>query len=140
VSGTAIALALAENGADVTQVLIDLDGGWWWLPADHRRKDRDAPAYDDPRRLDAEGPLTVGAAIDRLAAADPAPVVVIGLHGPFGEDGTIQAMLDALGLAYTGAGVAASLGHVSEFFGVPLGDLAPFDDLDRARRDCGGVG
>ena len=42
----------------------------------------------------------------------PAPtrrrVVVIGLHGPFGEDGTIQAMLDAAGLAYTGSGVAAS--------------------------------
>ena len=52
--------------------------------------------------------VTVGAAIDRLAAGDPAPVVVIGLHGPFGEDGTIQAMLDAVGLAYTGSGVAAS--------------------------------
>jgi D-alanine-D-alanine ligase len=108
VSGSAIALALAEAGADVRQVLIDLDGAWWWLPADHRRGDRDATAYDDPRGLDAEGPITVGAALDRLAASDPAPVMVIGLHGPFGEDGTIQAMLDAVGLAYTGSGVAAS--------------------------------
>ncbi len=49
VSGTAIAAALADEGADVRQVLIDLDGGWWWLPADHRRDDRDATAYDDPR-------------------------------------------------------------------------------------------
>ena len=70
--------------------------------------DRAAAAYDDPRPLGAEGPIAVGAAIDRLAADDPAPVVVIGLHGPFGEDGTIQAMLDAVGLAYTGSGVAAS--------------------------------
>jgi D-alanine-D-alanine ligase len=108
VSGSAIALALAEAGADVRQVLIDLDGAWWWLPPDHRRGDRDATAYDDPRGLGAEGPITVGAALDRLAASDPAPVVVIGLHGPFGEDGTIQAMLDAVGLAYTGSGVAAS--------------------------------
>jgi D-alanine-D-alanine ligase len=50
----------------------------------------------------------VGAAIDRLAAARPAPVVAIALHGPFGEDGTIQALLEAAGLAYTGSGVAAS--------------------------------
>ncbi len=108
VSGTAIALVLAEAGAVVQQVLIDLDGGWWWLPSDHRREDHPASAYDDPRALGAEGPIPVGAAIDRLAAEDPAPVVVIGLHGPFGEDGTIQAMLDAAGLAYTGSGVAAS--------------------------------
>ena len=108
VSGSAIALALAEAGADLRQVLIDLDGAWWWLPADHRRGDRDATAYDDPRGLGAEGPIAVGAALDRLAASDPAPVVVIGLHGPFGEDGTIQAMLDAVGLAYTGSGIAAS--------------------------------
>ena len=108
VSGSAIAQALAEAGADVRQVLIDLAGAWWWLPTDHRRGDRDATAYDDPRRLGAEGPIAVGAALDRVAAGDPAPVVVIGLHGPFGEDGTIQAMLDGVGLAYTGSGVAAS--------------------------------
>jgi D-alanine-D-alanine ligase len=108
VSGTAIAGALADAGATVRQVLIDLGGAWWWLPADHRRDDRPAAAYDDPLALGAEGPVTVGAALDRLAAAAPAPVVVIGLHGPFGEDGTIQAMLDAAGLAYTGSGVAAS--------------------------------
>jgi D-alanine-D-alanine ligase len=108
VSGHAMADALADIGADVRRVVITLDGAWWWLPADHRRDDRPAPAYDDPRRLGAEGPISVGAALDRLAAADPAPVVVLGLHGPFGEDGTIQAMLDAVGVAYTGAGVAAS--------------------------------
>ncbi len=108
VSGSAIATALADAGADVRQVLIDLDGTWWWMPADHRRGDRPAADYDDPVALGAEGPVTVGAALDRLAAAEPAPVVVIGLHGPFGEDGTIQAMLDAAGLAYTGSGLAAS--------------------------------
>ena len=108
VSGTAIATALADAGASVRQVLIGLDGAWWWLPADHRRAERPAAAYDDPTALGGEGPVAVGAALDRLAAMDPAPVVVIGLHGPFGEDGTVQALLDAAGLAYTGSGVAAS--------------------------------
>jgi len=108
VSGTAIAAALLEAGDDVRQVLIDLDGWWWWLPPDHRRDGRPASAYDDPAALGAEGPLTAGAALDRLAGADPRPLVFIALHGPFGEDGTVQAMLEGAGLAYTGSGVTAS--------------------------------
>jgi D-alanine-D-alanine ligase len=108
VSGTAIADALRDAGLDVRQVLIDLAGGWWWLPADHRREGRPQSAYDDPAGLGAEGPVRVGVALDRLAAQRPAPVVFIALHGPFGEDGTVQALLEAAGLPYTGAGVLAS--------------------------------
>ena len=108
VSGTAIAEALLAAGLEVRQVLIDLDGGWWWLPVDHRRDGRPGAAYDDPVALGAEGPLRVGAALDRLASATPAPLAFIALHGPFGEDGTIQGLFDAAGLAYTGAGVLAS--------------------------------
>ncbi|HMA46835.1 MAG TPA: D-alanine--D-alanine ligase family protein, partial [Frankiaceae bacterium] len=108
VSGTAIAAALLDADLAVRQVLIDLDGAWWWLPADHRRGDRPAAAYDDPGALGAEGPHAVGEALDRLAGARPAPVVFIALHGPFGEDGTVQALLETAGLAYTGAGVLAS--------------------------------
>jgi len=130
VSGTAIAAALAVAGRPVEQVLIDLDGAWWWLPAGHRRGDRSAAAYDDPVALGAHGPVGLGAALDRLADARPAPVVFIALHGPFGEDGTIQAMLEAAGLAYTGSGVAASaLGMDKALFkrmvrgiGLPLPD------------------
>lgn len=40
-----------------------------------------------------------------LAGAD---VVVPALHGPFGEDGTVQALMDALGVRYVGSGLAAS--------------------------------
>ncbi|HUQ43408.1 MAG TPA: D-alanine--D-alanine ligase family protein [Candidatus Limnocylindria bacterium] len=108
VSGTAIAAALADAGVTVRQVLLDLDGAWWWLPDGHRREGRPQSEYDAPAGLGAEGPLTVGTALDRLAAERPAPLVFIALHGPFGEDGTVQALLEAAGLAYTGAGVAAS--------------------------------
>ncbi|HEY7700860.1 MAG TPA: D-alanine--D-alanine ligase [Candidatus Limnocylindrales bacterium] len=146
VSGTAIADALAGAGVGVRQVLIDLDGAWWWLPTDHRRDGRPAPAYDDPPSLGAEGPITVGAAIDRLAAEEPAPVVVIGLHGPFGEDGTVQALLEAAGLAYTGSGVAASaLGMDKALFkrmcrglGIPVVDWREVRDT-RWRADRSGV-
>jgi len=35
-------------------------------------------------------------------------VVVVMLHGPYGEDGTIQGLLELAGIPYTGAGVLAS--------------------------------
>jgi D-alanine-D-alanine ligase len=108
VSGASIADALRSTGHDVVEVVIDLDGRWWWLPADHRRDGRPAAEYDDPASLGADGPWAVGAALDRLSVADPGPVVFIALHGPFGEDGTVQALLEAAGLAYTGSGVTAS--------------------------------
>jgi D-alanine-D-alanine ligase len=108
VSGSAIAEALSSAGLETRLVLIDLDGGWWWLPADHRRADRPASTYDDPASLGADGPLRVGEAIDRLAATKPQPIVFVALHGPFGEDGVVQALLEAAGLPYTGAGVLAS--------------------------------
>ncbi len=38
----------------------------------------------------------------------PLPVVFPVLHGPFGEDGTVQGAMEVLGLPYVGAGVLAS--------------------------------
>jgi D-alanine-D-alanine ligase len=48
--------------------------------------------------------------------ADSAPAAALGqvdvvlpiLHGPFGEDGTVQGLLELAGVPYVGAGVAAS--------------------------------
>jgi D-alanine-D-alanine ligase len=109
VSGTAIADALAASGYPVAQWLIDLDGGWWRLPAEHRREGRSQATYDEPAALGAVGPLPAADALGRLAAAPAGrPVVFIALHGPFGEDGTVQALCEAEGLAYTGSGVTAS--------------------------------
>jgi D-alanine-D-alanine ligase len=108
VSGTAIAEALAESGSSVEPVLIDLAGEWWFLPGEHRRDGRPAVAYDDPTALGARGPFGIGDALTELTGRSVAPVIFIALHGPFGEDGTIQAVLEAAGLPYTGSGVAAS--------------------------------
>lgn len=39
---------------------------------------------------------------------DKINVVFIAMHGPFGEDGTVQGMLELAGIPYTGPGVLAS--------------------------------
>ncbi len=46
--------------------------------------------------------------VDRLREARP-DLVYIALHGKYGEDGTIQELLEILRLAYTGPGVYASM-------------------------------
>lgn len=45
--------------------------------------------------------------IDKVAALD-VDLVFIGLHGKHGEDGSVQGLLDMLGIPYVGSGVLAS--------------------------------
>ena len=55
-------------------------------------------------------PVEVGADLPALIAAltPPPDVAFNALHGRFGEDGTIQGVLDWLGIPYTHSGVSAS--------------------------------
>jgi D-alanine-D-alanine ligase len=62
----------------------------------------------DPAAVGATGPLSAPAALEGLRAERPAPVVFPALHGPFGEDGGIQALLGSVGLVYCGSGPASS--------------------------------
>jgi D-alanine-D-alanine ligase len=43
-----------------------------------------------------------------MTNADPIDVILIALHGTWGEDGRIQGLLDTIGIPYTGSGVLAS--------------------------------
>jgi D-alanine-D-alanine ligase len=43
-----------------------------------------------------------------MTNAEPIDVVLIALHGTWGEDGRIQGLLDTIGVPYTGSGVLAS--------------------------------
>jgi D-alanine-D-alanine ligase len=72
--------------------------------------------------------------VDRLRSERP-DVVFIALHGPGGEDGTVQELLDILDLPYTGPGVAAcalcmdkvASKHEIRAAGVPTPDWAAFN-------------
>ncbi|HKH16275.1 MAG TPA: D-alanine--D-alanine ligase family protein [Solirubrobacteraceae bacterium] len=87
----AVSLASAESaiagvaaaGHEVVPVLLERDGGW--------------------RGPDGE-PLALVPGGGLLGADVAFPV----LHGPFGEDGTVQGLLELLDVPYVGAGVLAS--------------------------------
>lgn len=57
------------------------------------------------RRAGAAAPLQPGGGAGQEASVD---VVFPLLHGPFGEDGTVQGLLELAGLPYVGAGVLGS--------------------------------
>ncbi|MFA5709903.1 D-alanine--D-alanine ligase family protein [Mycolicibacterium sp.] len=71
--------------------------------------------------------LEAAAAGEILASVD---VVFPVLHGPFGEDGTLQGLLELAGVPYVGAGVLASAAGMDKEFtkkllaadGLPIGD------------------
>jgi D-alanine-D-alanine ligase len=86
--------------------------------------------------FDAAGQLmTVGPeqGTQRLAEVD---VVLPLLHGPFGEDGTIQGLFEMMGVRYAGAGVFSSAAAMDKVFmkailtgnGIPTSDYVAITD------------
>jgi D-alanine-D-alanine ligase len=83
--------------------------------------------------------LDTGQAIGRLTEVD---VVFPVLHGAYGEDGTIQGLLEMSGLPYVGSGVFASAASMDKEFtkkllaaaGIPQGDHVVL--RDRAGAVC----
>jgi D-alanine-D-alanine ligase len=81
----------------------------------------------DPDRRGELLSLDATGAGEILAAVD---VVFPILHGPYGEDGTIQGLLELAGVPYVGAGVLASAAGMDKEFtkkllvadGLPVGD------------------
>ena len=46
--------------------------------------------------------------IDQVLRQTPIDVAFLALHGPYGEDGCIQGLLEFMGIPYTGSGVLPS--------------------------------
>jgi D-alanine-D-alanine ligase len=81
-SGRSIAAGLSEAGHETVRVEISRDGHW----------------TSDGRPV----------AIEPAGGLLGADVAFPALHGPFGEDGTVQGLLETADLPYVGAGVMAS--------------------------------
>lgn len=84
-------------------VLLDRDGQWW--PARIAAPDRVVP---EGFRWPSMQPMSPGAALEFLLEEARAEVVFPVLHGPFGEDGSVQGMLELHGVPFVGSGCAAS--------------------------------
>ncbi len=88
----------------VWPVHLDRDGSWW-----PRRQPLPAGTTWQPLdRTAAIGPLRPGAALDWLLDEAGIEVVLPVLHGPNGEDGTVQGMLELYEVPFVGSGCAAS--------------------------------
>jgi D-alanine-D-alanine ligase len=94
-SARSVADTLAGLGLDVITIEIDREGAW----SLGRGRELEGPPPSGAERL--PGPMVAAA----LGGVD---VVFPLLHGPFGEDGTVQGLLELAGVAYVGPGVTAS--------------------------------
>jgi D-alanine-D-alanine ligase len=97
-SAASVAAALDPARYEVTTIAIGRDGRWS-LPEGDRRAELTSTTTAETLPVPADSaPATLGA-VD---------VVLPILHGPFGEDGTVQGLCELAGVAYVGPGVLAS--------------------------------
>ena len=150
--------ALDPDRYEIVPVGIARDGRWLQVPGDAGRlaighggelPSVDAVATPGPeivaRPGTSAGALTVlspGEVPRDLGAVD---VVLPLLHGAYGEDGTIQGLLEMTGARYAGAGVFASAAGMDKEYmklvfaahGLPLGPYVVVRDRDWAGTAAG---
>ncbi|MFF9014545.1 D-alanine--D-alanine ligase family protein [Streptomyces sp. NPDC014870] len=142
VTAGAVLRAIDRTKYDVLPIGITTDGRWA-LTADAPERmaiaDRALPNVTDLTESETGGVvLSVDPANREVVYAEPGSVpkalgevdvVFPMLHGPYGEDGTLQGLLELSGVPYVGAGVLASaVGQDKEYmkrvftsFGLPVG-------------------
>jgi D-alanine-D-alanine ligase len=148
VSAGSVIAALDPDRYEVVPVGITPDGGWVLADPDQRLAiaDGDLPEVSGGTAVSLVGdPGGRGLAVlDPAAAIGPAltevDVVFPVLHGAYGEDGTIQGLLEMSGLPYVGSGVFASAASMDKEFtkkllaaaGLPQGDHVVLRDATGA--------
>ncbi|HEX6511007.1 MAG TPA: D-alanine--D-alanine ligase family protein [Chloroflexota bacterium] len=135
-SAANVMAALEGAGCEVLPIGIDRAGRWLPSPEAHA-------LLSEGRQFDG---LPPGQALARVAERSPLDVVFPVLHGPYGEDGSLQGLLEMAGLPYVGCGVLASALAMDKVMskrvfreqGLPVGDytwLRMTDWSDDARRE-----
>lgn len=113
-SARSVLAALDPDKYQITQIGITHDGAWFVgdnvlesMSAGQINGLQPAVILPDPTRpgLYTMHPAEAGELMQQIAALD---VVFPVLHGTFGEDGTIQGLLEMAGVAYVGSGVLGS--------------------------------
>lgn len=105
---TAAHVLRAADPAKYRTVAIAIDrNGHWHLPHLPELPSGGADPSAIPARLDAVGTVTSTSAFTALAHTDETVVMPL-IHGPLGEDGTVQGLLELINVPYVGSGVLAS--------------------------------
>lgn len=100
-SGRMVYEALAGNTDYAVEALVIDRQGRWLLD--------DNPRAVVPTPADAKvSPVPREYAMNGIPLLKSADVVFLAFHGTFGEDGTLQGLLEVLGVPYTGSGPMAS--------------------------------
>ena len=114
VSAGSVLAALDRDRYDVVAVGITPEGRWVLVPDDPALlsiSGRELPSVKDGQAVALPGDPTVGGLVpleDGPAVLGSVDVVFPVLHGPWGEDGTLQGLLEMAGVPYVGSGVLAS--------------------------------
>jgi D-alanine-D-alanine ligase len=80
--------------------------------------------------------IDVGTDLVARLGADPPDLAFVALHGRDGEDGTVQELLEVMGIAHTGSGVSACIRaadkvlakHAMRDAGIPTPDFYSFNE------------
>jgi D-alanine-D-alanine ligase len=106
VSAGSILRALDRDAYEVRPIGIGRDGRWI-AQVDDAERLRITEQTGLPE-VDVTGDVVVPARDPARASLHEVDVVFPVLHGPFGEDGTVQGLLELAGVPYVGSGVLAS--------------------------------
>jgi D-alanine-D-alanine ligase len=111
VSARSVIEALDPERFEAVPIGIDRQGGWHLMaaPPALRPGSGALPSVEDGTGRSVELDTTGDPAlVAEDGSREPVDVVFPILHGPFGEDGTVQGMLELAGIPYVGAGVLGS--------------------------------
>jgi D-alanine-D-alanine ligase len=112
-SAASVVAALESSGNEVVAIEIDRDGQWQ-LETGSAIETLEPGSPSLEMQCEPGSELERSRELDRLPGKDVASaltgvdVVFPVLHGPFGEDGTVQGLLELANVPYVGAGVLGS--------------------------------
>ncbi|MCX5861202.1 MAG: D-alanine--D-alanine ligase [Deltaproteobacteria bacterium] len=110
-SAASVFQAMSPERYEVVPVLITRAGAWYRMPTDFSSFAHTALPTENDRLLFSPDPADKGFLLVRAGGGiGPIPVDVIFpvLHGTYGEDGTLQGLLELANVPYVGCGVLAS--------------------------------
>lgn len=107
-TGQVIANALNKEEYNIKPIVITKTGRWL-VPMGYLRQLENTETrfkIEDIKETDIV-PLNTGMALDKTVE-EKVDVVFIAMHGPMGEDGTVQGLLELADIPYTGSDVLSS--------------------------------